>query len=393
MKAPHSSKPKNRPLRACLAVLCFLFFIGSAAGQCGNTLNSRSYDTLITGPGYGTYTVTFPKWNPDSGALVSVKLTASVSQQYGFTLKNADAMPSTYTILVGRYDQFSSPAVGVSFSNTIERTIGIFALQPAASVASAPFAFLQNYANTDSITGAVAPFAGTGTLSFVYAPITYTDVHANNNASYSYTATAGDSIHFSISYQFCNVGLLASSLIGFTALPEDPSTVKLSWTMANEEAGRVYEVQQSRDGSQFTTAGSLSSIGGGTGNEDYHYDWKANAADPSGKWYFRLKIVSADGRIGYSDIKQVELGTGDGGGLRLYPNPASDFVNLSFPGAGDDWQVDVFAADGRLVFRQLYPAALEARLNFGPTLTRGTYFIRATSHQSNKNYTSSFLVR
>ncbi len=392
MKAPHLSKPKNRPPHVCLAVLCFLFFIGSAAGQCGNTLSSRSYDTLITSPGYGTYTLTFPKWNPDSGTLVSVKLTASVSQQYGFTLKNADLMPSSYTILVGRYDQFTSPAMGVSFNNTIERTIGIFTLQPAASVTSPPFAFLQNYANTDSITGAVAPFTGTGTLSFVYAPITYTDVHANNNASYSYSASAGDSIHFSISYQFCNVGLLASSLIGFAALPEDPSTVKLSWTMANEEAGRIYEVQQSRDGAQFTAAGSLSSIGGGTGNEDYSYDWKAQG-DPSGKWYFSLKIVSADGRVGYSDIKQVTLGTGDDGGLRLYPVPATDFINLSFPGAGEDWQVDVFAADGRLVFRQLYPAALAARLNFGQTFSRGAYFVRATGRKTNQSYTSSFLVR
>jgi hypothetical protein len=391
-----------------LAALFFLSSVGPSAGQCGNTLGSRSYDTLISGPGYGIYTLSFPKWNPDSGTLVSVRLSAKVSQQYGFSLKNADLMPSSYTILVGRYDAFSSPAMGVSFSNTIERTIGIFALEPAASVTSSPFPFLQNYASTDSITDMVAPFAGTGNLSFVYAPVTYTDIHANNNASYSYSATAADSIHFSISYQFCNVGLLASSLINFSALPEDPSAVALSWTMANEEAGRNYEVQQSRDGAQFTSVGSLSSVVGGTGNAEYAYNWSlavglaaasqtvpagSNAAAMTGKWYFRLKIVSADGRTGYSDIKQVTLGSMNGGGLRLYPVPATDFINLSFPDAGEDWQVDVFSADGRLVFRQDYPGALAARLNFGQIFSRGTYFVRVTGRRANKNYTSSFLVK
>jgi hypothetical protein len=265
-------------------------------------------------------------------------------------------------------------------------------LQPNASVTSAPFAFLQNYANTDSITGAVAPFAGTGNLSFVYAPITYTDVHANNNASYSYTASAGDSIRFSISYQFCTAGLLATSLINFSAVPKDPSTVELSWKIANEEADRIYEVQQSRDGVNFTTAGSLSAVAGGTGNMDYSYDWNA-PGDPAGKWYFRLKIDAADGRIGYSEIKQVTLGLGDGGGLRLYPNPATDFINLSFPGGGDDWQVDVFATDGRMVLRELFSRLRTARLDLQYALAPGTYFIRATDQATNLNYNSSFLIR
>jgi hypothetical protein len=408
LKAFSQAIPKNRPLRLCLAALFFISSIGPSAGQCGNTFGSRTYDTLITGPGYGAYTLTFPKWNPDSGTLVSVKLSATVTQQYAFTLKNADLMPSVYTILVGRYDEFSGPAMGTTFSNTTERNIGIFALPPNTSVTRAPFAFLQNYTNSDSITAAVAPFAGTGNLSFVYAPITYTDVHANNNASYSYNASAGDSIHFSISYQFCGAALLASSLINFSAMPEDPSTVELSWTMANEEAGRSYEVQESQDGVHFSSVGALSSIGGGTGNVDYRYAWSppggqaGGIGNPAnGKWYFRLKIDAADGRSGYSAIKMVTFGSGSGG-LRLYPVPATDFVNLIFPdisGAdtpladAEDWQVDIFAADGRLAFRQLYPAARSARLNFGQTLSRGTYFLRATGRLTNKIFISSFVVK
>ena len=95
MKAytPSSQKKWRQPVKGSMAFcLGILLFFGSglpSAGQCGNTLGVRSYDTLLTGPGYGVYAVSFPKWNPDSGTLVSVTLTALVSQQYSFTLKNA----------------------------------------------------------------------------------------------------------------------------------------------------------------------------------------------------------------------------------------------------------------------------------------------------------------
>jgi hypothetical protein len=395
-------------LALCLGIAYFFCSAFPSAGQCGNTLGSRSYDTLVTGPGYGTYSVSFPKWNPDSGALISVKISAIVSLQYSFTLKNADLMPSLYTINVGRYDQISSPAMSSMYTNITEQSIGAYALNPGASVSRPPFSFLANYANIDSITDQVAPFVGTGSLSFVYAPITYTDVHTNNNASYSFAAAATDSIHFSVSYQYCSIGLLASSLIRFAAVLQDPSTVQLSWTMANEQGGRHYEVQESTDGLNFTSVGELSSVTGGTGTMDYQFPWSLPTATQH-KWFFRLKIDAVDGRSSYSDIKLVTMGTSDGGGLSVYPNPASNFVNIGFDGvardAGSagrngatgapagDWQVDLFSADGRLLQRELYSRVHSVRLNFRQSLARGTYFLRATDRVTNQIYTSSFLVR
>lgn len=391
--------------------LILILFLSSglrSAGQCGNTPGVRSYDTLLTGPGYGTYTISFPKWNPDSGALLSVKLSALVNQQYSFTLKNADLSPSIYTLLVGRYDEISSPVMSLPFSTTTEQTIGAYSLNPGASVSRTPFTLLQNYASTDSITDQVATFAGSGSLSFVYAPITYSDVHTNNNSSYSYGAAAADSIHFSITYQYCKTTVLSSSLISFTAQPQAPSFVQLSWIMANEVAGRGYEVQQSVDGIHFTSVGSLVSAGG-PGNADYHYDWNGSP----GKWYFRLKIETPGVTVFYSDIKIVTLGSDAGNGMRLYPDPATDFVNIDLPftdmaggntrgnataagGSGvntGDWQIDLFSADGRLLQHERYSHIHTARLDFRQALVRGTYFIRAANMVTGRIYSSSFLSR
>lgn len=439
--APGASRRKKGWLSFCLGIFFSLAGISQSIAQCG-TPGSRTYDTLVTGPGYGNYTLNFPKWNPDSGALMSVRISAMVSLQYGFTLANADLLPSLYTVMVGRYDQISSPAMSPMYSNITQQSMGAYSLNPGASVTKPPFVLLSSYANVDTITGSVASFIGPGSLSFVYSPITFTDVHTNNNASYSFAASASDSIHFSVSYQFCTVGLLASSLIRFTALPQEPSTVQLSWTMANEEAGRVYEVQQSVDGLDFTTAGSLPAVPGGTGNADYVYDWSlpggAIGSGPGAgvgagqagagyaatgtprKWYFRLKIDAADGRMSYSDIKLVDFGTDAGSGLSVYPNPAADHVNIDFDGvtggangagggnAGGngtssvgvrgtgtaaDWQVELFSADGRLLQRELYSNIHIARLNFRQALTPGTYFLRATDRRTSREYSSSLLIR
>jgi hypothetical protein len=393
-----------------------LLWAQSSAGQCGSNLGTRSYDTLLTGIGYGNYTINFPQWNADSGTLISVRIRAVVNLQYGFTLTNADITPSIYTVLVGRYDQITSPAMTSMYDSIIEVNMGAFPLSPGASVSRPPFNFLQNYTNTDSITGQIASFIGTGALTFAYSPITYSDVHTNNNSSYSFSATAKDSIHFSITYQFCNIGVLASSLIRFIAAPSAPSAALLSWTMANEEKGRQYEIEHSEDGLNFTTVASMPSLASGVpGNADYgNADYTYTDHLPSGtqgKWYFRLKIEYGQGGFTYSAIKSVIFGSCIGSGLILYPDPATDHVNIVFDpeaaggnagavasgeaganaGTGGDWQVEVFSADGRLIQKEIYSNMRSVRMNFRQKPAPGAYFVRATDLRTGHSATSSFL--
>src|SRR6187402_3602955 len=107
---------------------CAIAFSPGGYAQCVGNLGSRSYDTLISGPGYGVYNLSFPKWSPDSGLLVSVTIRANVSVQYGFTMKNADVSPSVYTLWVGREDQFTSPAVTGVFDSVKEVLVGNYSL-------------------------------------------------------------------------------------------------------------------------------------------------------------------------------------------------------------------------------------------------------------------------
>lgn len=364
--------------RTFLLLCTGLVLHGGVSAQCAaDNLSTRTYDTLLTGPGYGTYNLSFPKWSPDSGLLVSVKVNANVNIAYGFSLKNVDVMAGSYTIQVGREDLITSLSLPADYDNITEQTIGVYTLNPGDQVAKPPFPFLSNYNNTDSFSANTAPFLGTGRVNFTYAPITYTNIHTTNNISYSYHASASEATRFSLTYVYCNAGVvLGKELTAFTAVLKDPASVQLNWSVAGEEMNRSYEVQRSGNGKDFITLGTQPSIAGMT--DHVYIDHPAGAG--IGKWYYRLRIITSGG-ISFSPVKEVTMGQDGPGKLTVYPNPAVSHINLVLPGdpvRPGDWRVDILTADGRLVQRAEFFHTNSFFINFRQHLSPGVYFIRAT---------------
>ena len=400
--------PAKTNQRFVVGLLCLgmVLLHGGAAAQCTNNLAVQTYDTVIGGPGYGTYNLKFSKWNADSGLLVSVKVSAVVNLQYGFTLKNVDTSAGSYGLWVGREDYFSSPALAVAYDSNNERHLGTYALNPG-STASMPLSpFLTNYSNVDSIAGNVASFLGVGQVSFTYSPVTYTNIHSANNVSYSYHASVSEVTHFTLSYLYCKGdGVLASSLTAFTASLWGGTSVQLKWSTSKEGSGRVYEVQRSRDGVAFTTIGRQSADAVGAGAVDYSYldrltdgagggSGAGGGGGLTGKWYYRLRIVDAGG-ISYSTVQSVNVGPEASGKLLIYPNPAIDHLNLVLPadpGAPGDWRVEIRAADGRLVQSAIFFHSNNLPIFFHQNLSPGVYFLRVTDSEGHSGHTASFRV-
>ncbi|HVW61435.1 MAG TPA: T9SS type A sorting domain-containing protein [Puia sp.] len=355
-----------------------LILHGGASAQCtADNLSTRTYDTVLTGPGYGTYNLSFPKWSPESGLLVSVKVNANVNIAYGFSLKNVDVMAGSYTIQVGREDLITSPSLPADYDNITEQNIGVYTLNPGDQVAKPPFPLLSNYNNTDSLSANTAPFLGSGRVNFTYAPITYTNIHTTNNISYSYHASASEATRFSLTYVYCNAGVvLSKDLTAFTAVLKDLASVQLSWSATGEEMDRSYEIQRSENGRDFITVGIQPAIAGVT--DHVYIDHPASAG--IGKWYYRLRIITSGG-ISFSPVKEVTMGQDGLGKLTIYPNPAVSHINLVLPGdpgRPGDWRVDILTADGRLVQRAEFFHTNSFFINFRQHLSPGVYFIRAT---------------
>ena len=124
----------------------------------------------------------------------------------------------------------------------------------------------------------------------------------------------------------------------------------------------------------------------------YSYKYMIQPAD-KGKLYFRLKLVDAYGTVAYSPLRIIDLGEEKPQHFSIYPNPPTDFIQLTFPVTGTAWQVDILSADGSRVQRNYYPNANQAHVNFARKLPPGTYFARATDSRTAQSYVGSFVIQ
>jgi hypothetical protein len=373
-----------------IMVLCLgLFQQTPSLAQCVNNLGTRTYDTSLVSNGFNIFSLSFPKWSPDSGLLVSVKMSVEVSSQYSFTLKNADMQTATYQLSVGQEDQFSGTMMTPYTNLTPPQMIGSFPLLPGQTISQGPFTFLDKHVSSDSIT-TVAPFLGGGMIDISYMSFTYTNLSTINNAMYYYGATIANSMHFSLQYLYCKSGgVLATNLTRWAAELQAPRTARLEWSAVNEVPGRLYYIQRSSDGVSFTDIASLPAKADNPSQDYALSDPLPESA--GGSFYYRLRMDD-QGSLSYSAVRQINL-TSDLQGLRVYPNPAVDFINID-PGqaAAGNWQVDILSANGSLIQRETFAQARTMHLNFRTKMSAGTYFVRALDLRGQKGFTSSFIV-
>jgi len=91
--------------------------------------------------------------------------------------------------------------------------------------------------------------------------------------------------------------------------------VQLKWVTQTEVRNKHFEVERSRNGTDFTGIGKVS--GAGNSNSIRRYDW----IDPSpfpGKSYYRLRQVDEDGQFSYSPLASVHY---EVSATTIYPNP------------------------------------------------------------------------
>ena len=379
-------------LKVGLALCMALITRSSLHAQCSGTLATHTYDTALTSSGYAIFPINIPQWSPDSGLLVSVKLAATVSSQYGYTLRNATGPSASYALSLGQLDQFNSPALSAPYSNVLMQLIDSFALIPGQSVSNGPFAFLNNHVSSDSITGNVAPFLGAGQVSLKYTSFTFTDLNSYNNATYSYSASIANTMHFTVSYLYCqDVSVLAVQLTNWDAQLVGAGTVDLKWTAVNETAGRTYDIQRSGDGKTFMTIHTVAALDGQT--EDYDYSDNLPAST-TGNWFYRLQINDKGG-VSYSSIKEVSVGASARmavDSFTVYPNPSDSYINVNTGGASGTWQADIIAVNGSLIQRGTYSGGGVLHILFGARLAAGEYVVRLTEEGGTRSFTSKFIV-
>ena len=123
---------------------------------------------------------------------------------------------------------------------------------------------------------------------------------------------------------------LPVTLLSFTAIKES-GAVKLNWVTTNEVNVSRFEIQHSTPiQGDWIVIGTVPSAIASSLNNDYSF---TDANPAKGVNLYRLKMIDLDGKYSYSPVCQISF---DGSnGIVIYPNPASDHINIQTnnPGA------------------------------------------------------------
>lgn len=151
----------------------------------------------------------------------------------------------------------------------------------------------------------------------------------------------------------------------------------LTWNTLNTANASHFEIERSSDAKNFEFKGKVLAPVNSTENVEYNYWDKKPMA---GKNYYRLKMVSLDGRFEYSEVRLVNFNNDNS--ISLYPNPAKDYIIVDLGAAATNVQSIIItdALGKEIMTRSVSAATISINLN---NLSSGIYFVKLLDKNNN----------
>ena len=202
---------------------------------------------------------------------------------------------------------------------------------------SDPTAFITQYQGAGIWNVGPTPTNFTGTVSG-------SQVHARG---FSLTTTATSCSDPKSWFTKSNdlISPLPVKLLSFTAIAKDCDAV-LSWKTANEDNFSHFEIEYSTDAADFIKVGTVESRHSSAGS-NYTFTY----AQPSGKGFYRLKMVDGNGSYTNSSTVGVTTSCGVVPTIIVSPNPTSNLIHINGLKGGE--QVQLYGVNGQLIISHI----------------------------------------
>lgn len=183
---------------------------------------------------------------------------------------------------------------------------------------------------------------------------------------------------------------LPLDLISFTATKYQERSSYLEWVTINEINTSHFIVQRSENAKNWVSLGRVEAAGNSVAIENYSFfdENVYNGTDARAKAHYRLLMFDLDGRMEVSPIASVSFGndTNKGRDFLVYPNPASDGVQVEWDAAQVDQPtaIEFYDVTGKLVHTvKVSDQTNQQYVDFGPTNIRsGLYLMRILSGEA-----------
>ena len=189
---------------------------------------------------------------------------------------------------------------------------------------------------------------------------------------------------FTFGSKLAAVNPLPIELINFTATPCNKD-VCLDWSTATETNNNYFTIEKTKDGSNFSSVGTVNGAGNSTSVLNYS---SVDNAPYEGVSYYRLKQTDFNGAFTYSGLQMVDFNASYDFSFNVYPNPNSgDNINIAITSdQGKEVLVVLYDISGKETYSKVIVTA-----NNGDTvyaidpdhkLAPGIYMITASSQQN-----------
>jgi hypothetical protein len=157
-------------------------------------------------------------------------------------------------------------------------------------------------------------------------------------------------------FRYPNSFLSTPCLTTFTGVQKQ-GKVELQWTLAKCNPLTTVVVEKTNNPNVFTTAAT---IWVNTEENKTSYNYTDNNA--AGKTYYRLKMISANGIVTYSNVLVFNTTDKTGTAFKVYPTTVNDNATIAVTAATTSQaQLQVFDMNGRVVMQR--PIALQQGAN------------------------------
>ena len=182
------------------------------------------------------------------------------------------------------------------------------------------------------------------------------------------------------------LGTLPVILTHFDANLSNGKKVVLSWSTEQEVNSDHFTVEKSSDGIHWQTVTTVKAAGNSSSPLNYT---AADETPSTGANFYRIAMIDLDGKTSYTIIKNVRLNAF--GHISLYPNPATDVMNISLADAPRaDWSLVIFNHAGQAVGKYKFNKyTTTAALPVGKYST-GNYVVEISDGSTKQ--TSSILI-
>lgn len=166
-------------------------------------------------------------------------------------------------------------------------------------------------------------------------------------------------------------GALPLDLLGFEGALHGTSSL-LWWKTASEINFSHFELEYSEDGEDFSQITTVGSKGNNAQTSNY-YEYVDKDRILFGNAYYRLKMVDFDGTFKYSSVIVVKYNIDLP--LRIYPNPATDVLNIVHPLTNGVEKILIMDMQGKYIAEGALTASTNQTIVPLDLLNQGMYYL------------------